>query len=52
MDRVCLLLAGIDTVIDVRVVNASAVPMLTPRHSQAMVYVLAEKIAADVLAGK
>jgi hypothetical protein len=38
--------------IDERVVDASAFPMLTPGHSKAMVCVLAEKIAADILAGK
>ena len=32
-----------------RVVDASAFPMLTPGHPQAMVYALAEKIAANMM---
>lgn len=35
-----------------RVVDASAFPLLPPGHPQATVYALAEKIAADILAGR
>lgn len=35
-----------------RIVDASAFPLLPPGHPQATVYALAEKIAADMLAGK
>lgn len=34
-----------------RVVDASAFALLPPGHPQSTVYVLAEKIAADILAG-
>jgi choline dehydrogenase len=36
----------------VRVVDASAFPLLPPGHPQATVYALAEKIAADILRGR
>jgi choline dehydrogenase-like flavoprotein len=34
-----------------RVVDASAFPILPPGHPQATIYALAEKIAADILSG-
>jgi choline dehydrogenase len=39
-------------VFGVRVVDASAFPLLPPGHPQATVYALAEKIAADILRGR
>ncbi|KAF7195909.1 Patulin synthase [Pseudocercospora fuligena] len=37
---------------NLRVVDASAFPLLPPGHPQSVVYALAEKIAADVLSGR
>ena len=37
---------------NLRVVDASAFPLLPPGHPQSVVYALAEKIAADILSGQ
>lgn len=36
----------------VRVVDASAFPLLPPGHAQSTIYMLAEKVAAQILPGQ